>query len=352
MVRIIFVLIALSAFASLCRAQFYKDKTLVWLINYGAGGNADTEGRVYARHFGKHIPGQPQIIIQNAPGAGGYGALNTLGINRKADGLTGGFFTVSAVGPAIEDPALKVKLHEFQLIGGAAGWTVVYARRDTKPGLEKSVDLAKAEMIYAGGYARNSSHDARLTLAMESMGLKYKLVTGFPGANDINKAFQAGEVNLTASSLPQYQNSIVPNVISSGLGIALFHYSVVGKDGKPAGNPVLEAQGIPPFHVFYAKAFGREPAGVKWEALLLLNDIGTKLQRAIVLPAGSPAEAVADLRRGFEGLRGDAAFIEEFKRVTGSEPDLVSASEAEPLLTRMAQVKPEIRATLQAATRE
>jgi|LNFM01.1.fsa_nt_gb hypothetical protein len=350
--RILLLLSLLVTCATSAHAQFYKDKTLVWLINYGAGGNADMEGRVYSRHIAKHIPGQPQIIIQNAPGAGGYGALNTLGLNRKADGLTGGFFTVSAVGPAIEDPALKVKLHEFQLIGGAAGWTVVYARRDTKPGLVKATDLAKAEMIFAGGYSRNSSHDARLTLAMETLGVKYKLVTGFPGSNDINKAFQAGEVNLTASSLPQYQTMIVPNVIASGLGIALFHYSVVGKDGKPAGNPALEAQGIPPFHVFHAMTFGREPSGVKWEALLLLNDIGTKLQRAIVLPAGSPAEAVADLRKGFEGLRGDKAFIEEFKRVTGSEPDLVSASEAEPLLTRMAKVAPEIRATLQAATRE
>lgn len=345
-------LLALGVIATPAHAQFYKDKALVWLINYGAGGNADTEGRVYARHMARHIAGQPQIIVQNAPGAGGYAALNTLGLNRKADGLTGGFFTVSAVGPAIDDPVLKVKLHQFDLIGGAAGWTVAYARRDTKPGLSKPEDLAKAEMIFAGGYSRSSSHDARLTLALEILGLKHKLITGFPGANDISKAFQSGEINMTASSLPQFQTAVVPNIIERGIGISLYHYSVVGADGRPAGNPVLEKQGIAPFHTFYERAMGRAPSGVKFEALLLLNDIGTKLQRAIVLPGGSPPEAVADLRKAFEALRSDKAFIEEFRRVTGSEPDLVSASDAEPLLNRMAQVKPEIRQALQAATRE
>src|ERR1043166_4677256 len=61
-------------------AQFYKDKTLTLLVNYGAGGNADTEARVYQRHLSKYIPGHPTVIIRNVAGAGGSTAMNQLGL--------------------------------------------------------------------------------------------------------------------------------------------------------------------------------------------------------------------------------------------------------------------------------
>jgi tripartite-type tricarboxylate transporter receptor subunit TctC len=79
-------------------AQFYKDKTLTLLINYAVGGNADTEARVYQRYLPRYIPGAPNVIIQNAPGAGGINAINMLGLglSTKNDGYTMGYFTISA----------------------------------------------------------------------------------------------------------------------------------------------------------------------------------------------------------------------------------------------------------------
>src|SRR3984893_5072083 len=96
-------------------AQFYKSKTLTLLVNYGVGGNADTEARVYQHYLSKHIPGNPTVIIRNAPGAGGATAMNQLGlgIGAQPDGLTAGYFTTSATQSLIDDPVLKVKLHEF-----------------------------------------------------------------------------------------------------------------------------------------------------------------------------------------------------------------------------------------------
>src|SRR4051794_21924116 len=151
-------------------AQFYKGKTLTLIVNYGVGGNIDTEARILARHLPKHIPGSPTIIIQNTPGAGGLLAMNLLGLNIKsrADGLTAGYFTVSPTEPLIEDPALKINMSEHYVpIGGATGWTVAYARRDSPPGLQKPADIAKAQKIYFGGYSRGSSHDTRIRLALE-----------------------------------------------------------------------------------------------------------------------------------------------------------------------------------------
>src|SRR6266567_3280151 len=104
-------------------AQFYKGKTLTLLVNYGVGGNADTEARVYQHYLPRHIAGNPTVIIRNAPGAGGAAAMNQLGLNigSQADGLTAGYFTTSATQSLVEDPGLRVKLYDFNVIIAARG---------------------------------------------------------------------------------------------------------------------------------------------------------------------------------------------------------------------------------------
>ncbi|HEX9216260.1 MAG TPA: hypothetical protein VF864_04710, partial [Gemmatimonadales bacterium] len=101
--------------ASPASAQFYKDKTLTLLVNYAAGGNADTEARVFQRHLAKYIPGRPTVIIRNVAGAGGATAMNQLGLNigSQPDGLTVGYFTMSATSTITGDPVLKIKLEDF-----------------------------------------------------------------------------------------------------------------------------------------------------------------------------------------------------------------------------------------------
>jgi tripartite-type tricarboxylate transporter receptor subunit TctC len=330
-------------------AQFYKGKTLTLMVNYGVGGNIDTEARILARHLPKHIPGSPTIIIQNTPGAGGLLAMNLLGLNIKsrADGLTAGYFTVSPTEPLIEDPALKINMSEHYVpIGGATGWTVAYARRDSPPGLQKPADIAKAQKIYFGGYSRGSSHDTRIRLALEVMNLPYQAVTGFPSAGDINKALQQNEINMTSSSLPAYQTQVVPNIVDTGIGLPLWHFAVIGPDGKPGGKEALIKQGIPLYTEVYREAFGTLPSGEKFEALLLMNDIATKLQRGFFLPKGAPDDAVADLRKAFQALASDPDFVADYERVTKDKPDFVGAAEVERVLDNMRAVRPAIRKVL------
>jgi tripartite-type tricarboxylate transporter receptor subunit TctC len=330
-------------------AQFYKGKTLTLIVNYGVGGNIDTEARILARHLPKHIAGAPTIIIQNTPGAGGLHAMNLLGLNIKsrADGLTAGFFTISPTAPLIDDPAFKIKMWEDYLpIGGATGWTVAYARRDTPPGLQQPADIAKATKVFFGGYSRGASHDTRIRLALEVMNLPYQAVTGFPSAGDINKAFQQNEINMTSSSLPAYQSQVVPNIINTGIGMPLWHYAVIGSDGQPSGNPALMKQGIPVYTEVYRQAFGAMPSGEKFEALLLMNDIATKLQRGFFLPKGAPDEAAADLRRAYQALASDADFVADYERITKEKPDFVGGEDVQLVFDKMRAVRPEVRQVL------
>jgi tripartite-type tricarboxylate transporter receptor subunit TctC len=330
-------------------AQFYKDKTLTLLINYAAGGNADTEARVYQRHLGKYIPGRPTVIIRNVAGAGGATAMNQLGLNigSQADALTLGYFTMSATSTIIDDPVLKIKVGDFIPIVAAPGWNVVYARKDIVPGgYTMPADFARAEKIFAGGYSRATSHDTRLRLALEIMNKPYTMVTGFPGTAQLNKAMLQNEINFTGSSLPGFQTQAVPQIIQPGVGAVLFYHGVIGADGKPAGNPLLDRQGYVTFDRFHAQAFGRPPSGAKWNALFLMNDISTKMQRGVFLPKGSPIEAARDLRAAFHAVEKDKDFIEDYRRITGEEPDLVPAEEVARIFERIRNVDPEVKRVL------
>src|ERR1700688_30956 len=105
----------------------------------------------------------------------------------------------------------------------------------SRGGRTRPADIAKARSVYAGGYARGTSHDTRLRLALEIMGLPYTMVTGFPGTAQINKAMLQNEVNFTGRSLPGYHTQVIPQIINSGVGMSVFQFPAIGPDGTPFG---------------------------------------------------------------------------------------------------------------------
>ena len=333
------------AAASPAQAQFYKEKSLTFLVNYGAGGNADIEARVITQFIKKYIPGAPNLIVQNAPGAGGVNAMNTLGLNigSKPDGFTMGYFTFGPITSIAEDPVLKVNVADYAVVGATKSSALVYGRKDIVPGMTKPADIARAKSVFIGGYSRASLHDTRLRLVFEILGVPYQMVTGFQTTSAINKAMIQNELSVTSSTLPGWTTQAIPQVVESGVGMALFQFPVIGKNGEPVGNPSLTQQGIPTFDQVYKEAFGKPVSGPKWEALLLANTLGSQIQRLIVFPKGTPQEAVLPMREAFQALAKDAEFMEAFKRVTSETPEIAPASEIEPLLAKMRTVDPGIK---------
>ena len=242
---------------------------------------------------------------------------------------------------------LKVKVDDFIPIVGCQGWNVVYARKDIVPGgYTRPADFARATNIFAGGYSRATSHDTRLRLALEIMDKPYTMVTGFPGTAQINKAMLQNEINFTGSSLPGFTTQAIPQIINPGVGVVLFHHPVMGPDGGPVGNPALLKQGMITFFDFYKQAFGKPPSGPKHEALFLMNDISTKMQRGVFLPKGSPMDAARELRRAFHALEKEKDFVEDFKKITGDDPELVPAEEVERIFARIRNVSPVVKQVL------
>ena len=108
------------------KAPYYQGKTLTIVINFAAGGPTDIEGRVFGKHLGKHIPGQPSVVVQNMGGGGGITGVNYIGEVAKPDGLTAGYFTGSLFHHQTKDPGLRVDLGKFGFITGVHGVTISY----------------------------------------------------------------------------------------------------------------------------------------------------------------------------------------------------------------------------------
>src|SRR5262245_29791011 len=143
-------------------AQFYKGKTITMIINYPAGGPTDIEGRIVAQHLPAHIPGNPTVVITDVGGAGG-----SIGSNQLADAALNGdtmcFFTLDVVAQLVGNPALRGSYADFIMIAGVESPLVVYARKDTPPGLKVATDIMKASEFKA--LSLNAQHSNTINQA-------------------------------------------------------------------------------------------------------------------------------------------------------------------------------------------
>lgn len=329
-------------FGTAAHAQFYSGKSITMIINYGAGGNTDIEGRVFARHLPDHLAGKPNFVVLDKPGAGGLVGINYLGSGAvRADGLTFGFFTFNAVAPIVHDPGLKVKISDFPFIAGVSQYQAAYGRKDMAPGMAKPSDIVKAKLVYAAGYNPSTPQDTRLKITLDLIGAKYKMVTGFRSIGDINKAMMQKEISFTASSMPAYQSQTLTNLIKPGIAMPFWYYQVQDINGNFKKYPLLENEGVRGYVDVYKEVHGgKMPSGPKWDAFVILNDIATSMLRFIVMPHGAPKAAVEEMRKAFAELENDRAFQDDYERLIKVKAQIVSAEEGEHILKRLDHVSP------------
>jgi tripartite-type tricarboxylate transporter receptor subunit TctC len=327
-------------------------KSFTMVVNFAAGGNVDTEGRIFQRHLGRHLPGKPRIVVQNSPGSGGLTAINQLGagIGVKDPSATIGFVTFNPVAELIGDPALKVKIGAFSIVASVGQWYVAYVRKDALPGKRRPVDIANAKRVRAAGYARSSNHDIRIRLMFELMGVDGKVVTGFRSVGAVNKAIAHGEIDFMLSALPGYHAQALPMLIEPGIAIPMWQLGAHDASGRPVASPELARRGIRLFEDVFRDAHGRMPGGAQYEALRIGNDTAARLARIALMPPGASPDAVAGMRKAFEALRTDQEFAAEYERIIGKRPSLFTAAEAERSLSKaMSGVDPAVKAVFEKA---
>ena len=173
--------------------NFYRGRTLTVVISFSVGGGYDLYARVLARYLGKYIPGHPTIVPENMPGAGGLRASNYLYTAAAKDGSVIGTFSRSIPTMPLVDSSLSFDGRKFTWLGSMSSDTSLCLTRGASA-VKTWRDMLTTPVVMGGQYAAADS-DIYARLYNNVLGTKIKLVSGYPGTNDITLAMERGEVD-------------------------------------------------------------------------------------------------------------------------------------------------------------
>ncbi len=174
-------------------AEFYKGKTVDLMVGFSAGGAYDVYARIIARHMGKHIPGNPTMVVKNLDGGGSLRLANGLYNSMPKDGTV--FATIArgaAFDPLFGNKAAQFDATKFGWIGSANDEVSVCAAWHAS-GITKIEDTFTKELV-VGGTGPSADTDQFPRIVNAVLGTKMRVVTGYPGGNDVSLAMERNEV--------------------------------------------------------------------------------------------------------------------------------------------------------------
>ena len=310
----VLTLVAASAAAQTV-ADFYRGKTLTMLVGTSPGGDYDLRLRMVARHIGRHIPGNPTVVVNNMPGGGGLVVANWLANVAPKDGSVAVAITQNLpVHQATGAQGVKFDVREFNWIGNTTDTPNVINSWHTT-GIRTIADVLQRDLIV--GATGTASGSFLYPHALNRLvGTKFKIVTGYPGGNDINLAMERGEVGGRGSNSWASWKSTRPQWLAEK---KVFILVQVGVKRNPELPDVPTLQDL-------AKNEGDRQ-------VLEFISADTAISRPLVTNAGAPRERVAALRRAFDATMKDPEFLAEAEKsktdispMTGEEAQKIAAA--------------------------
>ena len=199
---LVFALVFVSPAGALAQAPFYQDKTLRIIAGYGAGSVDDAWTRMLARHLGRYIPGNPNIVVQNMPGAGAMIAANYVYKVAKPDGLTlGGIRAGLYFDQLVARKEVQFDWPRFTWLGTPTRVEqIVYIRANTP---YKTIhDVRKASVPPRCGATGTASTGYYLgNLLEETLGAKFNTLTGYKDGPEVDLAVEREEIQCRGISL-------------------------------------------------------------------------------------------------------------------------------------------------------
>lgn len=311
-------------------AEGFKDKTVRIIVGTNPGGGFDTYGRAIARSFGKKIPGDPRIIVQNMPGGGFAIAMNYLFNIAKPNGLTLGATNSGLVMKQIvKVKGLRFDIRKFGWLGSAGKATptcMVMART----GIENLADLKNANKAVNFGSAGTLTREGPLILR-DFVGGKVNMVEGYQGTSQIRAAIQRNEVDGYCSSWESVRVRAKEMLAARG-GNRLIPIITSGDDS----DPVLKE--LPTF----SSAIKNKEDRAAFEAWLGPY----KFFRSFVTPPNTPQDTLDTLRTAFRNTLDDPEFRAVSKKI-GIEISYLSGPDIEKLLTQIFSISPTAKRRLE-----
>ena len=326
-------LMALAHPASAQEDTYFKGKEISIGIGFGAGGGYDTYGRLMARHFGRFVPGNPTVIAKNEPGAGGMKLAGSIYNVAKKDGTELALFAATtALEPLFGTTDAMYETTKFTWIGNLDS-DVSSCGTWKHAGIKSWEDLKTRETTFGatGPAAITSIHP----LVLGSLfGLKTKVILGYQGTRDVNLAMQRGEVDGTCGLyMSSIRSQYKDDVAAGNLNIAM----TLGK------RRTADFPNVPSVFELIKNDDDRKLA----ELIFGSDAIG----RPIAAPPGLAPERAATLRKAFDAMVKDAAFLAEAAKI-GLSVDAMGGEEVQKTFAAFYQTpKPVVERAMKAMGR-
>jgi tripartite-type tricarboxylate transporter receptor subunit TctC len=330
--RHISIAVAAACAATAAGAQspetFYAGRQVPLVISFAPGGLNDLAGRATARHLGRFIPGNPVIVPQNMPGAGGLAAANYLFNVAAHDGSVIGQLDRSVAQNAIRgastarfDPLKFTWIGSLSSYGNDAYLLLVRANHEAR----NAGDLTSGNIKTRLGAVSGGSNMFISLIAKSVLGLKVDVITGYPGGKGIWIALQNGELDGQAMSLSSvkaeqpamWRDKQVRPLVQFGRETRLAELADVPTARELAGNDPEK------------------------RALIDFAELPFRASLPYVAPPGLPEDRAGALRRAFMAMARDPAFIEEASKLS-IELSPISGEDIVALLQRSSSIPPDL----------
>jgi tripartite-type tricarboxylate transporter receptor subunit TctC len=305
--RIIIVMASLVALTLLAFAirnvhadEFYKGKTIHFVVGAPAGGGYDTYTRAIARHIGKHIPGNPSMLIDNKDGAGSLIAANYVYNKAEPDGLTiGVWISGQIIRQALGDKSAKFDGRKFGWIGAPSKGAPTCAIMGFT-GLKTWDDVLHSKRsIRVGGVRAGTAYDDVPTILNNVAGTKFDVISGFAGTAPVRLALQKREVE---GACLGWESMSVSN------------RAMLDAKGEDKLIPFITHKKLEDPEVKDLPLFTEVIKGEDNLATYKTWAASYEFQRPFSLPPNAPKERLEILRKGFAATLRDPEFLAEAKK--------------------------------------
>jgi tripartite-type tricarboxylate transporter receptor subunit TctC len=305
-------------------ANFYKGKNVDLLIGYSVGGGYDVYARMIARHLGKHIPSEPNVVPKNMEGAGSLRLANWLYNVAPKDGtVIGTIGRGTGFDPLLGHKAAQFDGTKFNWIGSANDEVSVCVAWTARAKVKKFEDLLHTELTVGGtGSAADTDQFPRILNGV--LGTKMKIVTGYPGGNDVNLAMERGEVDGRCGWSWSSVKSTRASWLTDHKITVLMQLSLTKHPDLPDVPLVTDLAKTEEQRQILRLIFARQVMG-----------------RPYLAPPNVPADRVAALRSAFTGTMEDKDFLAEAEKAQ-LEITPVSGEAVQKLVNEVYQTPPEI----------
>ena len=315
-------------------AEFFKGKTLTISVGLSAGGGYDMNARLVSRHIGKYIPGNPTVVVRNMPGAGGLVMTNHVSNVTPRDGLhLGAPQRGVPFEPLLgQDSKAKFDPRTLNWIGSVNSDTSI-ALVHKRTGIKTWQDLRNRDTIIAGTGVGTESVVVPYVLR-NLMGLKFKVIAGFPGGSEMNLSMARGEVDGRGTFS---WTSLKPNYkewVESGDYVMLFQMGLRKHKDLPDVPLVIDLADSDDL-----------------KRLLKIQFTAFELGRPIFAAEGVPADRIAALRKAFDESMKDKDLMVEAEK-SDQEVNPMSGAEMQEIFKEIYETPKDLVARLAAASVE